>query len=54
MSQAHIPEPWESAAEMNGYPMPIIDEKKARQFAADRVYSLEKSDTHSRGRENSD
>jgi deoxyribodipyrimidine photolyase len=42
MSQAHIPQPWESAAERNGYPMPIIDEKKARQFAADRVYSLGK------------
>mgnify|MGYP006082533937 CR=1 FL=1 len=46
MSQAHIHQSWESPAEMNGYPMPIIDEKKDRQFAGDRVYSLRKKAIH--------
>jgi hypothetical protein len=42
MLQAHIHRHRESPAEINRYPMPIVDEKKARQFEADRVYSLRK------------
>lgn len=47
MSQAHIHRPWESPTEMNGYPMPIVDEKQARQFAADKMYGLRKKASYS-------
>ena len=31
---------------MNGYPMPIVDEKTARKAAADRLYGLRKKPEH--------
>ena len=38
--------PWEAPALMNGYPMPVVDEKQARKFAADQMYGLRKKDGH--------
>jgi deoxyribodipyrimidine photo-lyase len=35
--------PWEAPLLMNGYPMPIVDEKQARKRAADAVYGLRKN-----------
>ena len=36
----YIHTPWELPSAMNGYPMPIVDEKKARKAAADKLYGL--------------
>ena len=30
---------------MNGYPMPIVDEKTARKAAAEKLYGLRKNNT---------
>jgi deoxyribodipyrimidine photo-lyase len=39
--------PWSVPSQMNGYPMPIIDEKLARKEAADKLYRLRKNNlTH--------
>ena len=38
--------PWEYPASMNGYPMPIVDEKTARKAAADRLYGLRRDVGH--------
>lgn len=39
--------PWTAPSLMNGYPMPIIDEKAARKHAADHLYGLRKGNqTH--------
>ncbi|MFT7235633.1 MAG: deoxyribodipyrimidine photo-lyase [Methylophagaceae bacterium] len=46
MPKEYIHRPWELPEKMNGYPLPIIDEKKARQFAADKIYSLRKKSKH--------
>lgn len=46
MPQAYIHTPWELPAKMNGYPMPIIDEKTARKSAANRLYGLRKNVGH--------
>lgn len=45
MDQAFIHTPWQAASQMNGYPMPIIDEKTARKAAADKLYRLRKNNT---------
>jgi deoxyribodipyrimidine photo-lyase len=45
MDQAFINTPWEVASKMNGYPMPIVDEKTARKSAADKIYGLRKNNT---------
>jgi len=45
MDQAFINTPWEVASKMNGYPMPIVDEKIARKSAADKIYGLRKNNT---------
>jgi deoxyribodipyrimidine photo-lyase len=45
MDQAFIHMPWRAAAQMNGYPMPIVDEKTARKAAADQLYGLRKKST---------
>ena len=47
MDQAFIHTPWQTRSQMNGYPMPIIDEKSARKAAADKLYGLRKNNaTH--------
>ena len=43
MDQEFIHRPWKAMSQMNGYPMPIIDEKTARKFAAEKLYGLRKS-----------
>jgi deoxyribodipyrimidine photo-lyase len=43
MDQAFIHMPWQAESQMNGYPMPIVDEKAARKVAADKLYSLKKN-----------
>ena len=45
MNQKFIHMPWQLASQMNGYPMPIVDEKTARKFAAEKLYSLRKNNT---------
>ena len=45
MDEAFIHTPWQAASQMNGYPMPIVDEKTARKFAADQLYGLRKNNT---------
>ena len=32
--------PWEAQAQMNAYPLPIVEEKTARKAAADKIYGL--------------
>ena len=47
IDQAYIHTPWQAASQMNGYPMPIVDEKTARKSAASKLYGLRKNnDTH--------
>lgn len=46
MPQDFIHTPWKAPSLMNGYPMPIVDEKTARTHAADQLYSLRKDDNH--------
>ena len=43
MDPAYIHMPWQAESQMNGYPMPIVDEKIARKAAADQLYSLRKN-----------
>lgn len=38
--------PWHEPLLMNGYPMPIIDEKEARRHASDELYTIRKSLEH--------
>ena len=45
IDQAYIHTPWQAASHMNGYPMPIVDEKTARKSAADQLYGLRKNNT---------
>ena len=45
MDQAFIHTPWQAASQMNGYPMPIVDEKTARKAAAEKLYGLRKNNT---------
>ncbi len=44
IDQAFIHMPWQLESQMNGYPMPIVDEKTARNSAAEKLYSLRKTD----------
>lgn len=44
--QQYIHTPWMSPSKMNGYPMPIVDEKTARKAAADKLYPLRKDSEH--------
>ena len=46
MQQAFIHMPWQSPNEMNGYPWPIVDEKAARQAAADAIYQIRQNAKH--------
>lgn len=43
MPKEHIHRPWLCPDQMNNYPLPIIDEKQARQCAADKMYGLRKN-----------
>lgn len=45
MDQAFIHTPWQAASQMNGYPMPIVDEKTARKSAADKLYGLRRNNS---------
>lgn len=45
IDQKFIHTPWQAPDQMNGYPMPIVDEKVARKHAAEQVYSLRKNNT---------
>lgn len=45
MDQKFIHMPWQAPSQMNGYPMPIVDEKTARQSAAEKLYGLRKNNT---------
>lgn len=45
MPVADIHTPWKMPSFMNGYPMPIVDEKIARKAAADRLYGLRKNNS---------
>lgn len=42
----HIHTPWQTPKLMNGYPMPIVNEKTAHKKAADQLYGLRKDQTH--------
>ena len=46
MPQDLIHTPWMAESKMNGYPMPIIDEKTARKQAADKVYAIRRNIEH--------
>ena len=47
MDQDFIHKPWQAETQMNGYPMPIVDEKIERKAAADKLYGLrKKNDMH--------
>lgn len=35
--------PWESVSDLNGYPLPIVDEQKARKYAASIIYGIRKN-----------
>ncbi len=43
MDQAFIHMPWQAESQMNGYPMPIVEEKAARKAAADKLYCVRKN-----------
>ncbi|MHA7841467.1 MAG: FAD-binding domain-containing protein [Gammaproteobacteria bacterium] len=45
-SPGSIHTPWIHSSQMNGYPMPIIDEKIARKVAAAKLYELRKNMEH--------
>lgn len=46
MDTKFIHTPWQSNVSMNGYPMPIVDEKMARKSAASKIYGLRKNNSH--------
>ena len=45
MDQTFIHMPWYAPSQMNGYPPPIVDEKKARKSAAEKLYDRRKNST---------
>jgi deoxyribodipyrimidine photo-lyase len=45
MDQAFIHTPWQATSQMNGYSMPIVDEKTARKSAAYKLYALRRNNT---------
>jgi len=46
MPQEFIHTPWQKPELMNDYPMPIVDEVKARKLAAQKIYAVRKELTH--------
>lgn len=43
IDDSYIHTPWEAPEQMNGYPMPIIEEKIARKYAADKLYGMRRN-----------
>ena len=48
MPLEHLHTPWEAEAQLNGYPLPIVEEKSARKAAADKIYGLRKNNPEHR------
>lgn len=46
MPDEYIHQPWLCPEKLNGYPLPIVDEKVARKAAADKLYPLRKNSEH--------
>jgi deoxyribodipyrimidine photo-lyase len=46
MPQEYIHTPWKAPAQLNGYPLPIVEEKTARKAAAEKLYGLRKAADH--------
>lgn len=46
LPQKFIHTPWKVPSQINGYPMPIVDEKTARKDAANKIYRLRKNSKH--------
>lgn len=46
LPQAFIHTPWQAPQLLNGYPLPIVDEKTARQVASEQLYALRKVADH--------
>lgn len=46
MPKEYIHQPWLCSALMNGYPLPVVDEKIARNNAAKKLYDLRKQSNH--------
>ena len=46
MQQEFIHMPWKAPSQMNGYPIPVVDEKTARKAAAEKLYRLRKNTAH--------
>lgn len=46
MEDTYIHTPWECEQELNGYPLPIVDEKVARAFAGEAFSRVRKQFTH--------
>ncbi len=45
IAQEFIHMPWQDASQINEYPMPIVDEKVAREAAAKKLYGLRRNNT---------
>jgi deoxyribodipyrimidine photo-lyase len=46
MPQEFIHMPWKAPSQMNGYPIPVVDEKTARKAAAEKLYGLRNNTAH--------
>lgn len=46
LTNDNIHTPWQNPKSLNKYPKPIVDEKKARQYAASQIYGLRKQPGH--------
>ena len=46
MDTTYIHMPWQAPLALNGYPLPIVDEKVARKKAADCLYGIRKNSQH--------
>lgn len=46
MNATCIHTPWEAPKQMNGYPLPIVDESASRKAAATRIYALRQCGDH--------
>mgnify|MGYP003330517858 FL=1 len=42
MRKEEIHEPWKTPLKMNGYPIPLVDEKSSRKDAASKIFLLRK------------
>lgn len=46
MPKEYIHQPWLCQSLMNGYPLPVVDEKIARNTASKKLYDLRKQSSH--------